>query len=130
MAEVKRQGDLLKRSRKGARSPVSDKPIPDKRYLTISEVSELYEIKPHVLRYWEEEFPQLKPVRRSNRRYYRRSEVLLIRQIKRLLYEQGYTIPGARRFLEGDKGKKEVSRSNDLLQQVIDELEALHRKLR
>ena len=71
--------------------------IPPKRYFTIGEVGELCAVKPHVLRYWEAEFPQLKPVkRRGNRRYYQRRDVILIRQIKRLLYEQGYTIGGAR----------------------------------
>jgi len=72
-------------------------PIPPKRYFTIGEVGELCAVKPHVLRYWEAEFPQLKPVkRRGNRRYYQRQDVILIRQIKSLLYEQGYTIGGAR----------------------------------
>lgn len=72
-------------------------PIPPKRYFTIGEVGELCAVKPHVLRYWEAEFPQLKPVkRRGNRRYYQRQDVVLIRQIKSLLYEQGYTIGGAR----------------------------------
>ena len=71
--------------------------IPPKRYFTIGEVGELCAVKPHVLRYWEAEFPQLKPVkRRGNRRYYQRRDVVLIRQIKSLLYEQGYTIGGAR----------------------------------
>jgi len=72
-------------------------PIPAKRYFTIGEVGVLCAVKPHVLRYWEAEFPQLKPVkRRGNRRYYQRQDVVLIRQIKSLLYEQGYTIGGAR----------------------------------
>ena len=71
--------------------------IPPKRYFTIGEVGELCAVKPHVLRYWEAEFPQLKPVkRRGNRRYYQRRDVILIRRIKSLLYEQGYTIGGAR----------------------------------
>ena len=72
-------------------------PIPPKRYFTIGEVGELCAVKPHVLRYLEAEFPSLKPVkRRGNRRYYKRQDVILIRQIKSLLYEQGYTIGGAR----------------------------------
>lgn len=76
--------------------------IPGKRYFTIGEVSELCAVKPHVLRYWEQEFPSLKPVkRRGNRRYYQRHDVLLIRQIRALLYEQGYTIGGARQQLAG-----------------------------
>ncbi len=75
-------------------------PIPSKRYLTIGEVSKLCALRPHVLRYWEEEFPQLKPVtRRSNRRYYQRHEVELIRQIRTLLYFDGFTISGARNKL-------------------------------
>lgn len=76
-------------------------PIPAKRYFTIGEVSELCGVKPHVLRYWEQEFTQLKPVkRRGNRRYYQRHEVLLIRRIRELLYEQGFTISGARNRLD------------------------------
>ncbi len=75
-------------------------PIPAKRYFTIGEVSELCCVKPHVLRYWEQEFTQLKPVkRRGNRRYYQHHEVLLIRRIRNLLYEQGFTISGARNRL-------------------------------
>ncbi|KQV80772.1 hypothetical protein ASD15_12685 [Massilia sp. Root351] len=76
-------------------------PIPAKRYFTIGEVSELCGVKPHVLRYWEQEFTQLKPVkRRGNRRYYQHHEVLLIRRIRELLYEQGFTISGARSKLD------------------------------
>jgi DNA-binding transcriptional MerR regulator len=75
-------------------------PIPAKRYFTIGEVSDLCGVKPHVLRYWEQEFTQLKPVkRRGNRRYYQHHEVLLIRRIRELLYEQGFTISGARNRL-------------------------------
>lgn len=75
-------------------------PIPAKRYFTIGEVSDLCGVKPHVLRYWEQEFTQLKPVkRRGNRRYYQHHEVLLIRRIRELLYEQGFTISGARNKL-------------------------------
>jgi DNA-binding transcriptional MerR regulator len=78
-------------------------PIPAKRYFTIGEVSDLCAVKPHVLRYWEQEFTQLKPVkRRGNRRYYQHHEVLLIRRIRDLLYEQGFTINGARHRLEAD----------------------------
>jgi DNA-binding transcriptional MerR regulator len=76
-------------------------PIPAKRYFTIGEVSELCAVKPHVLRYWEQEFTQLKPIkRRGNRRYYQHHEVLLIRRIRSLLYEQGFTINGARNRLD------------------------------
>jgi DNA-binding transcriptional MerR regulator len=80
-------------------------PIPAKRYFTIGEVSELCGVKPHVLRYWEQEFTQLKPVkRRGNRRYYQHHEVLLIRRIRELLYEQGFTINGARNRLDSHGG--------------------------
>ena len=88
--------------------------IPAKRYFTIGEVSELCGVKPHVLRYWEQEFPQLKPVkRRGNRRYYQRHDVLVIRQIRSLLYEQGFTIGGARQRLS--------SRISEVSIQIADE---------
>lgn len=81
-------------------------PIPAKRYFTIGEVSELCGVKPHVLRYWEQEFTQLKPVkRRGNRRYYQHHEVLLIRRIRELLYDQGFTISGARNQLDEVSGE-------------------------
>lgn len=99
-------------------------PIPAKRYFTIGEVSELCDVKPHVLRYWETEFPSLKPVkRRGNRRYYQRHDVLMIRQIRGLLYEQGYTIGGARQRLEGEAGRAESSMSAQIVRQVRMELE-------
>src|SRR3954462_768459 len=80
--------------------------IPAKRYFTIGEVSDLCAVKPHVLRYWEQEFTQLKPVkRRGNRRYYQHHEVLLIRRIRDLLYEQGFTINGARHRLDAEAGE-------------------------
>jgi DNA-binding transcriptional MerR regulator len=83
-------------------------PIPAKRYFTIGEVSELCGVKPHVLRYWEQEFAQLKPVkRRGNRRYYQHHEVLLIRRIRELLYEQGFTISGARHRLDQGAGDED-----------------------
>lgn len=86
-------------------------PIPAKRYFTIGEVSELCGVKPHVLRYWEQEFTQLKPVkRRGNRRYYQHHEVLLIRRIRELLYEQGFTISGARHRLD-DTDMKELNQA-------------------
>jgi len=89
-------------------------PIPAKRYFTIGEVSELCGVKPHVLRYWEQEFTQLKPVkRRGNRRYYQHHEVLLIRRIRELLYEQGFTISGARHRLDGPEFKAEVASLNN-----------------
>jgi DNA-binding transcriptional MerR regulator len=84
-------------------------PIPPKRYFTIGEVSELCGVKPHVLRYWEQEFTQLKPVkRRGNRRYYQHHEVMLIRHIRELLYEQGFTISGARNRLSSEDEPEEV----------------------
>ena len=99
-------------------------PIPAKRYFTIGEVSELCDVKPHVLRYWETEFPNLKPVkRRGNRRYYQRHDVLTIRQIRSLLYDQGFTITGARQRLEGEQGKAEASISTQIVRQVRMELE-------
>ena len=83
-------------------------PIPAKRYFTIGEVSELCGVKPHVLRYWEQEFTQLKPVkRRGNRRYYQHHEVLLIRRIRELLYEEGFTISGARNRLDNSASQAE-----------------------
>lgn len=98
--------------------------IPGKRYFTIGEVSELCDVKPHVLRYWEQEFPQLKPVkRRGNRRYYQRQDVIMIRQIRSLLYDQGYTIGGARQQMSGANAAEDVSKSNQLVKQMIAELE-------
>ena len=83
-------------------------PIPAKRYFTIGEVSDLCGVKPHVLRYWEQEFTQLKPVkRRGNRRYYQHHEVLLIRRIRELLYEEGFTISGASNRLDSSLGQEE-----------------------
>ena len=86
--------------------------IPRKRYFAIGEVSELCDVKPHVLRYWEQEFPQLKPVkRRGNRRYYQHDDVMMVRRIRSLLYEQGFTIGGARlRLKENPKGLAEAVR--------------------
>ena len=86
-------------------------PIPAKRYFTIGEVSDLCGVKPHVLRYWEQEFTQLKPVkRRGNRRYYQHHEVLLIRRIRALLYDDGFTISGARNLLDA-KGRLKSEKS-------------------
>ena len=99
-------------------------PIPGKRYFTIGEVSELCGVKPHVLRYWEQEFPQLKPVkRRGNRRYYQRQDVLMIRQIRSLLYEQGFTIGGARQKMSGQDAREDVTQSQQIVHQVRLELE-------
>src|SRR3546814_47899 len=106
-------------------------PIPAKRYFTIGEVSELCDVKPHVLRYWETEFPSLSPVkRRGNRRYYQRHDVLMVRQIRGLLYEQGYTIGGARQRLEGEGAKQESALSTQIVKQVRMELEEILQLLR
>ncbi|MBL8226110.1 MAG: MerR family transcriptional regulator [Chromatiales bacterium] len=106
-------------------------PIPGKRYFTIGEVSELCAVKPHVLRYWEQEFPQLKPVkRRGNRRYYQRQDVIVIRQIRGLLYDEGFTIGGARQRLTGDEARSDVSQSQQIIRQVRQELEDILRILR
>ena len=105
--------------------------IPSKRYFTIGEVSELCDVKPHVLRYWEQEFPTLRPVkRRGNRRYYQRHDVILIRQIRSLLYEQGYTIGGARQKLAGQSAKEDSNQSQQIVQQMRTELEDLLQYLR
>jgi len=105
--------------------------IPGKRYFTIGEVAELCDVKPHVLRYWEQEFPQLKPVkRRGNRRYYQRHDVLLIRQIRSLLYDEGFTIGGARQRLEGNEAKDDVNQSQQIIKQTLVELEELLQILR
>ena len=106
-------------------------PIPGKRYFTIGEVSNLCNVKPHVLRYWEQEFPQLKPVkRRGNRRYYQRQDVLTLRQIRSLLYDQGFTIGGARQRLTGEDAKSDVSQSQQIIKQLRLELEQVLRILR
>ena len=106
-------------------------PIPGKRYFTIGEVSDLCAVKPHVLRYWEQEFPQLKPVkRRGNRRYYQRQDVLIIRQIRSLLYDDGFTIGGARQRLNGDQAKTDVSQSQQIIKQLRIELEQVLKILR
>ncbi len=109
-------------------------PIPPKRYFAIGEVSKLCEIKPHVLRYWETVFPQLKPVKRRGRRYYQRHEVKLIRHISRMLYKEGYTISSARRQLEEmsddnleidlktRNAAKDTEWSSRMVSQLIDEL--------
>jgi DNA-binding transcriptional MerR regulator len=106
-------------------------PIPGKRYFTIGEVSDLCAVKPHVLRYWEQEFPQLKPVkRRGNRRYYQRQDVLIIRQIRSLLYDEGFTIGGARQRLTGDDAKSDVTQSQQIIKQLRTELEQVLKILR
>ena len=111
-------------------------PIPAKRYFTIGEVSDLCGVKPHVLRYWEQEFTQLKPVkRRGNRRYYQHHEVLLIRRIRELLYEEGFTISGARNRLDNsisppeEKSEAQLRNSRAAPANGVD-LSAIKRELR
>ena len=100
--------------------------IPGKRYFTIGEVSELCGVKSHVLRDWEQELSQLKPVkRRGNRRYYQRHDVILIRQIRSLLYDQGYTIGGARLKLTGEEVADDNNQSQQIVRQMRTELEEL-----
>ena len=97
--------------------------IPDKLYFTIGEVSKLCDLKPHVLRYWEQEFPQLKPVkRRGNRRYYQRDDVMVIREIRELLYDQGFTIGGARLQLDAEETESVDPKA---IQAIISELEGV-----
>ena len=121
----------MEQSRRKAELP----PIPAKRYFTIGEVSELCGVKPHVLRYWEQEFTQLKPVkRRGNRRYYQHHEVLLIRRIRELLYEEGFTISGARNRLDNSSPHEEkaepAARARGATTTVGVDLGALKRELR
>ncbi len=106
-------------------------PIPDKLYFTIGEVAKLCDLKTHVLRYWEQEFEQLSPSkRRGNRRYYQRKDVLLIRQIKTLLYNEGFTIEGARAKLINEKVQTPSTHLRaDLLQRLISELEKVQHEL-
>jgi DNA-binding transcriptional MerR regulator len=117
-----------------SRAKVDLPPIPAKRYFTIGEVSDLCAVKPHVLRYWEQEFSQLKPVkRRGNRRYYQHHEVLLIRRIRDLLYEQGFTINGARHRLESEAAEPRAAaraeRSATVIPAVDSEPAALRAEL-
>lgn len=125
----------MRQKAKGTRVSNGDVPlIPEKLYFTIGEVGRLCDLRPHVLRYWEQEFSQLSPSkRRGNRRYYQRKDVLLIRKIKDLLYNQGYTIEGARQKLSGeviakvdqpqDKTKQVIRSAVKNLEEVLSELE-------
>lgn len=101
--------------------------IPEKLYFTIGEVAHLCQLKPHVLRYWEQEFEQLNPAkRRGNRRYYQRPEVLLVRRIRELLYEKGYTIEGARQTLtESSQTDRRSDHTQNLIRKAIQDLEKL-----
>ncbi len=110
-------------------------PIPEKRYFTIGEASELCSVKTHVLRYWEQEFNQLRPVtRKGNRRYYQHKDVLLVRQIRSLLYEQGFTINGARQQFssngkQGGAADVRLADQKDVLNNLCQELEAIAENL-
>ncbi len=105
-------------------------PIPTKRYFAIGEVAELCDVKAHVLRYWEQEFAQLAPVkRRGNRRYYQQRDVLTIRRIRSLLYDQGFTVEGARQQLAGRGARQDQTRSRLVVRQIIAELEDIRRSL-
>ena len=121
----------MEQSRRKAELPA----IPAKRYFTIGEVSDLCGVKPHVLRYWEQEFTQLKPVkRRGNRRYYQHHEVLLIRRIRELLYEEGFTISGARNRLDhslnGDEKAETPTRNSRAMPAAGVDVQAIKRELR
>lgn len=105
-------------------------PIPSKRYFTIGEAARLCQLKPHVLRYWEQEFAQIKPVKRNNRRYYQHGDLLLLRQIRSLLHEQGYTVAGARQWLAGESAGDDTARYRQLLRQTITELEDIRALLK
>ena len=111
---------------------VNDYPaVPEKRYFTISEAGDLCGVKPHVLRYWESEFKQLSPVKRAgNRRYYQRQDIFLIREIRELLHEQGFTIAGAKQKISGENSKEEVSKNKQILREVRRELEGLLKALK
>ena len=101
-------------------------PLPNKRYLGIGEVSRHFNLAPHVLRYWEKEFPQLGPIkRRGNRRCYAQRDILMIARINALLKDQRLTIAGARKVLEGEEGKQDQAQSKALAQQLVAELEDL-----
>lgn len=101
-------------------------PIPSKRYFTIGEVSDLCLVKPHVLRYWEQEFSQLKPVKRAgNRRYYQRQDVILVREIRSLLYQEGYTIGGARHRLEDTSQESAAVIDKALVKNMLRDLKEL-----
>jgi DNA-binding transcriptional MerR regulator len=114
-----------------ARKKTELPPIPAKRYFTIGEVSELCGVKPHVLRYWEQEFTQLKPVkRRGNRRYYQHHEVLLIRRIRELLYEEGFTISGARNRLDNSFHEDEKPEPASRAAGAATDLASVKRELR
>lgn len=104
--------------------------IPEKRHFSIGEVAQLCAVKTHVLRYWEQEFEQLQPGKRNGRRYYLRQDVLFIRQLYHLLYDKGFTIAGARQWLQGDNARAEDSRYRQLIRQSVTELEDILAELK
>lgn len=122
------QKELMNSINNGIEGDMELSPIPDKLYFSIGEVAELCDLKAHVLRYWEQEFPQLSPSkRRGNRRYYQRKDLLMVRQIKSLLYKKGYTIEGARLHLEGEDSQtiRALQHSHVKLQSAIAQLEKI-----
>lgn len=131
MLEKKFRDNRVSRSKKRKRRSENLPAIPDKLYFTISEVSHLCAVKAYVLRYWEQEFPQLKPVkRRGNRRYYQQQDILLIRQIKKLLYTDGFTIEGARSQLSSTPEVASQSvKVNTMVKKVIADLESVLQNL-
>lgn len=123
----------MNRNNRRKKKAILDLPvIPDRRYFTISEVGQLCALKAYVLRYWEQEFPQLKPIKRKgNRRYYQQQDVLLVRQIKKLLYEEGFTIEGARAKLTNVvEPVSEVIKINATVKKIIADLETVLQNLR
>jgi len=123
---------MSSQERKGSIKNSDLPPIPEKLYFTIGEVGKLCGLRPHVLRYWEQEFTQLCPSkRRGNRRYYQRKDVLLIRQIRELLYEQGYTIEGARQQLSGEPAKTDAVQvqSHSAVESAVTNLENVLKEL-
>jgi DNA-binding transcriptional MerR regulator len=126
----KKINKLSRNSQRKESATISLPPIPDKRYFTIGEAAQLCGVKPHVLRYWELEFAQLKPAkRRGNRRYYQAKDVLVVRQIRKLLYENGFTIEGAR--VQLGQTPQESSATNDIvIKKLIADLEQLLQNLK
>lgn len=122
---------MTKVSKRKSKSEKELPVIPDKRYFTISEVSFLCAVKAYVLRYWEQEFPQLKPVkRRGNRRYYQQQDVLLVRQIRKLLYDDGFTIEGARTQLSvAPETSSQSVKVDAMVKKVIADLESVLQNL-
>jgi DNA-binding transcriptional MerR regulator len=135
MQEANHKTNHLSRNNRRRQNSQSLPSIPDKRYFTIGEVGILCCVKPHVLRYWEEEFPQLSPVkRRGNRRYYQYKDVVLVRQIRQLLYENGFTIQGARSQLSGvpveTSESSKTEQTDSVLKKMIEDLEDVLKQLK